>query len=273
MKLTVDASIVVKWFVDEPLSEESRLLLAPRLDLCAPGILLSEFANAIWKKARRREIADANPFFDELVAISEIVNLIPDDDLIDRAARLAFEIGHPVYDCLYLACAEATESVVVTADEPLVKKAARRTPEIEVCYIGAPGVANRIEMAASALTIRRDQLEDLVAAYRTFDATHKHVVDDLRRETEGKGLLILTPEDQALYLNTPAYRRLLSLVSRLSEEERIDLLALGWFGAKLFKDWARSLEYAAKTISTMDHYYVAGYGHHWQNGYDLLTAR
>ena len=302
MKLTVDASIVVKWFVDEPLSEESRLLLADRLDLHAPGVLLSEFANTIWKKHRRGETTDAEPFFDELAAIPEIVNLLPDANLVERAARVAVDIGHPVYDYLYLAGAEATNSTVITADGPLAKIAARRIPDIEVRFIGALGVADRIKMAATALTISRDQLDvspisrfdslalwglrtgkmaataltisrdqlaELIAAFGTFAATHKHVVDDLRDENEG--LLILTHKDQDLYLDTPAYRRLLRLVAQLNEEERIDLLALGWFGAELFNDWARSLEHAAKTIATASPDYVAGYGHQWQTGYERLT--
>ncbi len=52
MKLTVDASVVVKWFVSELLHKEAHLLLAHRLDLHAPDILLAEFANTIWKKTR-----------------------------------------------------------------------------------------------------------------------------------------------------------------------------------------------------------------------------
>ena len=40
MNLSVDASVAVKWFVSEPLSENARLLLAHRLDLYAPDILL-----------------------------------------------------------------------------------------------------------------------------------------------------------------------------------------------------------------------------------------
>ena len=99
MKLTVDASVVVKWFVDEPLSEESWLFLAHRLDLYAPAILITEFANTIRKKVRRGEIPDSGPYFDELAAIAEIVDLLPDADVIERAAWIAVEIGHPVYDC------------------------------------------------------------------------------------------------------------------------------------------------------------------------------
>ena len=148
MILTVDASVVVKWFVDEPLSEESRLLLAHRLHLRAPAILISEFANTIWKKVRRGEIADSGPYFDELASIPEIFDLLPDADVIERAACIAVEIGHPVYDCLYLACAEATESAAITADRRLADKAASRLPGVDVRYLGMPEVARDIQTAA-----------------------------------------------------------------------------------------------------------------------------
>ena len=57
MKLTVDASVVIKWFVTEPLCEEARQLLGERLDLHVPDILLAEFANIIRKRVRRGEIS------------------------------------------------------------------------------------------------------------------------------------------------------------------------------------------------------------------------
>ena len=53
MRLTVDASVVTKWFVPEPLFEEARLVLVHHVDLHAPDMLLAEFANNIWKKRRR----------------------------------------------------------------------------------------------------------------------------------------------------------------------------------------------------------------------------
>lgn len=56
MKLTVDASVVVKWVVPEFLASEARALLAPHFDLYAPDLLLAEFANTIWKKGRRNEL-------------------------------------------------------------------------------------------------------------------------------------------------------------------------------------------------------------------------
>ena len=269
MILTVDASVVVKWFVDEPLSEESRLLLAHRLHLRAPAILISEFANTIWKKVRRGEIADPGPYFDELASIPEIVDFLPDADLIERAACIAVEIGHPVYDCLYLACAEATESAAITADRKLAVKAASRLPGVDVRYLGMPAVARDIRAAATALIIGKDRLQELIAASDVFAATQEHVLTGLQDEKEQR-MRFLTSEDQDLYLRTPSNLRLLRLIGDLSDEERIDLLALGWFGAKRFNDWPRSLEHAAKTVSFTHDGYVAGYGQHWKSGYERL---
>ena len=76
MKLTVDASVVVKWFVQESLFEEARLLLAHRLTLYAPDMLLAEFANTIWKKARRNEISDTRPYLGEVQSLDELVSLV-----------------------------------------------------------------------------------------------------------------------------------------------------------------------------------------------------
>ena len=271
MKLTVDASVVVKWFVKEPLNEESRLLLAHRLHLYAPALLITEFANTIWKKVRRGEIPDSGPYFDEFAAIAEIVDLLPDTDVIERAAAIAVDIGHPVYDCLYLACAEAYAPVLITADRKLVTKSAGRLTNVDVRYLGKPEVARDIHTAATALIISEERLQELFAAYDVFAATREHVLADLRDAKE-QCLRFLTSEDQDLYLRTPSTMRLLRLVGELSDEERIDLLALGWLGAERFGDWPRSLEHAAKTASFADDGYVASYGKDWKNGYERLMA-
>lgn len=144
MKLTVDASVVLKWFVTEPLCEEARQLLGVQFDLHAPDILLAEFANTIWKKGRRGEILDPQPYFGELASLPGIVSIHPVGDLIERAAQIAVLIDHPVYDCLYLACAELTASVLVTADQQLVNRAAERLPGLEVRHLEAFGVTGGI---------------------------------------------------------------------------------------------------------------------------------
>ena len=145
MKLTVDASVAVKWFVAESKSGEARLLLAERIHLHAPGLLLAEFANTIWKKTRRREISDPRPYLNELAGLSELISLYPAGVLIERAAQIAFQIDHPIYDCLYLACAEFTDSALITADKRLADKAGDQLPGVFVRYIGAPATVRWLE--------------------------------------------------------------------------------------------------------------------------------
>ncbi len=98
----------------------------------APDILLAEFANTIWKKVRRGEISDARPSMEELPRLSEIVELHPAHELIAQAGQLAKDIDHPVYDCLYLACAEATDSILVTADRRLANKVGESFPSTQI---------------------------------------------------------------------------------------------------------------------------------------------
>lgn len=270
MNLTIDASIAVKWFVAEPLCEEARLLLTPRVRLHAPELLLAEFANTIWKKGRRGEIPDPRPYFDELAGLHETIALHPGSALIGRAAEIAVKIDHPVYDCLYLACAEATESAVITADRRFADKVVKRLPNADVHHIGAPDVTGRIEAAAIALVIGQDQIEELIAAYDVFAETERSVLDRLHRGREG--LKITTSEDQELFLNSPSWRRLVNLIRELNDEERVDLLALGWCGSGRIANWKQALEHAERMTGSVGDEYVAGHGQHWRTGYVRLTG-
>ena len=158
MKLTVDASIAAKWYVSENHSEDARLLLSHRLERHAPDFVLVELANIFWKKARLREIGDPQPYFQELARLRDAVVLTPSSDLIERAAQIAARIDHPVYDCLYIACAEATGSTLVTADCRLAGIVADRGLEVDALDIGAHGVAEEITAAATALAITQDKI-------------------------------------------------------------------------------------------------------------------
>ncbi len=159
MKLTLDASMVIKWFVAEPMSDEARLPLARRIHLQAPELLLVEFANTIWKKERRKELPDARPYLEELAGLSDIITLHHDGDLVERAVRIALEMDHPIYDCLYLACAETTDSDLITADKRFADKAVDKLPGARVRYIGAPDVADWIETSATAPVIEREKAD------------------------------------------------------------------------------------------------------------------
>ena len=272
MKLTVDASVVVKWFVAEPLHQVARHLLARRIDLHAPDLVLSEFANTIWKKARAKEIPNHGPYLNELSTLPDIISLFPDRELIERAARMAIEIDHPVYDCLYLACAEAMGSDVITADKRLSNKSATQDFGVRVEYLGDAGVAKQLEMAAFAPVIERRKVEELTDIYDFFARTERHVLETSFAGREG--LRITTEKDRELYLNSPAYKRLIDAVEELDEEEHIDLLALGWLGAGLYPNWRRSVEHAEKMVllDALNSRYASSYGRHWRAGFERIEA-
>jgi predicted nucleic acid-binding protein len=123
VSLVVDASVVVKWFVQEPGHAAATGILEGADPLLAPDIVVPETLNVLWKKQRRGEVTDAQvagvlnrlePMLDEIV---------PSLKLAAQAYALAGALDHPVYDCLYLACAGATNSTLVTADEQFARKA------------------------------------------------------------------------------------------------------------------------------------------------------
>jgi predicted nucleic acid-binding protein len=119
MSLVLDSSVVIKWFIDEPLHEHARHLLEAGESLHAPDLLVAEVGNIAWKKATRREI-DAQHAHAIALALRELpLSLHPSGELVDRALQIALAINHPVYDCLYVACAEMLDGTLFTADERL----------------------------------------------------------------------------------------------------------------------------------------------------------
>jgi len=149
LKLIVDASVVVKWLIAEPHSHEARQLLTPRIVLHAPDFILTEIANVIWKKARRKDIPSPQPYIDELANIRHAVVLQPSTEFVMKATALAVQIDHPVYDCVYLACAEAEAAPLVTADGRLAQRVGEAYPRVAVWNIGDALVAQRIAAAAT----------------------------------------------------------------------------------------------------------------------------
>lgn len=119
MTLVVDASVAFKWLVEEAGSAEAEALLARGDSLVAPDLVLVEVANALWCKVGRGEVSGEQAVLalDRLGVFFDA--LIPDQRLAPRALDIAFRLRHPVYDCLYLACAEAADGVLATADRRL----------------------------------------------------------------------------------------------------------------------------------------------------------
>jgi len=123
MTLVIDASIAVKWLIDEPDHLAARSLLDRSEQLQAPDFVLIETANVLWKKVLRRELTEqqASGAIDSLPRLFEAI--VPSNLLIARALRIAIAMSHPIYDCLYLACAERIDAGLVTADKRFATKA------------------------------------------------------------------------------------------------------------------------------------------------------
>lgn len=113
--LIVDASVAVKWVVHEKGSEAAAALLGRHL--AAPDLLASEAANALWRRVKTAELTAAE-VIERVEALRRApLELVASEELIGSAIRLAVELGHPVYDCLYLALATARDCPLITADE------------------------------------------------------------------------------------------------------------------------------------------------------------
>lgn len=142
MILVVDASVAVKWFVAENLHDEAHEVLDHGDALRAPDFIATEIANIVWKKSIRKEISreQAQRIVKEFTEIPDYIPAFhPLADLVERALDLALILAHPVYGCLYIACAEAAGGVLVTADEGLCNAVQDTRYARLVRRLGEPG--------------------------------------------------------------------------------------------------------------------------------------
>jgi predicted nucleic acid-binding protein len=123
MILVVDASVAIKWFVQEPLRPQARKLLADRHEFVEPDLLVAEVANIAWKKTVRGEIQpeQARSIVHNIALSPFVSSFIESSTLRDRALALALQWNHPVYDCFYASCAEAISAPLVSADEKFLR--------------------------------------------------------------------------------------------------------------------------------------------------------
>lgn len=120
----VDASVAVKWFVEETESSVADELSASPHRLIAPRLIIAEVANTLSRKViaglmsatQARDHLRSLPFY--LDSIIEI------DHLIEPALEKACVIRHPIYDMIYVEAARRLDTKVITADRRLIAKLA-----------------------------------------------------------------------------------------------------------------------------------------------------
>jgi predicted nucleic acid-binding protein len=130
--LVIDASIAVKWVVEEDGTSEA-LALRHKTRLIAPDLLIAECANILWKKFQRDELTDDEALLAARLLQGAEIELSPMRTLLDATTSLAIALDHPAYDCIYLALAAERDCQLVTADERLLRKLAQsRQPKLRM---------------------------------------------------------------------------------------------------------------------------------------------
>ncbi len=119
--LVIDASIAVKWVVEEDGTAEA-LVLRQKAKLIGPDLLVAECANIFWKKVQRGELLKAEALLAARLLRGAEIELLPTRSFFEVATRMSIEIDHPAYDCLYLALAVEKKCQFATADERFLRK-------------------------------------------------------------------------------------------------------------------------------------------------------
>ncbi len=112
---SIDASVAVKWFIEEEAFEAARAVLIQGRVLIAPDLILPEVASALASKARAGDFR-ANDIPAALAELEQILDIVPTRLLIEPALTLSMRFGTTLFDCIYLTLALQEDGLLVTAD-------------------------------------------------------------------------------------------------------------------------------------------------------------
>jgi predicted nucleic acid-binding protein len=97
----IDASIAVKWVVDEDGTREA-LTLRQKAKVIAPELLVAECANILWNKVQRNELLKEEALLAARLLQGVEIKLRPMRSLFETATRISIEINHHAYDVCIL---------------------------------------------------------------------------------------------------------------------------------------------------------------------------
>ena len=127
MRCVLDASVIVKWLLSDPANERYTAETALLMDAVASGDIsvlqpphwLAEVTGAMARLSPTTLATD----IPDLYALD--FDVLESLAVYERAARLAVELNHHVFDTLYHAVAlESTDCTLITADTRYRRKAA-----------------------------------------------------------------------------------------------------------------------------------------------------
>jgi len=137
MKICViDAGVIAAAFFQEQFADVAGALLAADRPLQAPDLVISEVANVIWKRRIRNEIDDTEAAGLLADFRSLPLRITSSNELIESALELAMGTGRTVYDCLYLALAVKTKSIMISGDKRFINALVGTPFEKYIAWIG-----------------------------------------------------------------------------------------------------------------------------------------
>ena len=126
LRFVVDASVGIKLFVAEPLSDRADALFSklgkePPAELYVPDLFYIECANILLKYVRRfgRSVEDAQADLADLRLLA--LKPTTTEVLMEAALSLAAQRNLSAYDACYAVLAQRLEIPLITADEPMAK--------------------------------------------------------------------------------------------------------------------------------------------------------
>lgn len=147
-RIVVDASVAVKWSIEESLREQACSILRYGARLLAPDLLFAEMANICWRKATSGEVSLQQARLVIAAARAVLPEVAPTAAHAGRALEIALALRHPAYDAVYIACAEAMDGVFLTADRRLQRAAAGSAFEPLLVGLDDPALHDRLAAAS-----------------------------------------------------------------------------------------------------------------------------
>jgi predicted nucleic acid-binding protein len=234
--IVIDASVAVKWIVNEPDSSSALLVRDLSVPLIAPDLMLAEFANVMRRKLRTKEVT-SNQLDAGVSLIKTLIDeFIPTSALIESALELAKQLDHAPYDCIYLACA-LKKGVLLTADSTFLTKCSQSEHSQHV--LSLDDLRNgRAAAILVPISIGIEPLREIERLTPLVVATERAVVLPERNE-EGK-LKLSSLRQKLDSRNSPAAISLDRIISKISKNDVTTLLALGQLGGSNAQpsDWS-----------------------------------
>jgi predicted nucleic acid-binding protein len=136
-KAVVDASVVAKWFINEPDSHQALILhdqhISGKIELHAPSLMVYEVLNAllyskVFSSIELEQLAKA------LLNYRVVLHSL-NENLAKNMTQLAHSTNTTIYDAAYVALAEEIGCKFYTADVKLIQKIKKAVDKAQVFSI------------------------------------------------------------------------------------------------------------------------------------------